>query len=89
MAPPPKELAELLTTRQLFKLAPEVPPAEGEAPMPTTLLSTAIMERRAGAWYYEAYVDGDESSPRFYGQPDVCVGCHAVDGDGLRTVALP
>lgn len=69
--------------------APEVAPAEGEAPMPTTLLMTTIMERRAGAWYFEEYVDGDASSPRFHGQPDVCVGCHAVDGDGLRTVALP
>ncbi|MBK8262043.1 MAG: hypothetical protein IPK80_12000 [Nannocystis sp.] len=58
-------------------------------PEGASLRFIAIMEKRAGAWYYESYLADDREAPRYHGAPDACIGCHAAGSDGLRTVTLP
>ncbi len=55
----------------------------------TSLSLIAIMEKRAGGWYWEEYTADDLETPIFSGAPDICVDCHSAGSDSVRAFSLP
>ena len=55
----------------------------------SSLSLLAIMEKRAGGWYWEEYSADDLETPIFSGSPDICVDCHASGSDFVRAFKLP
>jgi hypothetical protein len=47
----------------------------------------AIMEKRAGGWYWAEY--DDDGDPDYSGRPEICTDCHQSGSDGVRAFRLP
>jgi hypothetical protein len=47
----------------------------------------AVMEKRAGVWYWAEY--SEDGTSIYSGAPSVCLDCHRVGGDYVRAFPLP
>ncbi|HEX2877383.1 MAG TPA: hypothetical protein VHP33_39310 [Polyangiaceae bacterium] len=48
---------------------------------------TAIMQKRAGGWYWAEY--DSEGTPDYSGHPGICIDCHESGSDFVRAFRLP
>ena len=51
------------------------------------LCLVAVMEKRDGEWFWAEYDENGDTL--FSGQPEICVGCHAIGDDFVRGFFLP
>jgi hypothetical protein len=47
----------------------------------------AVMEKRAGGWFWAEY--DDDGDPDYSGRPDICIDCHRSGSDYVRAFRLP